>query len=274
MLGRIFKINDITFKKALITFFIISLIGIAFQIADFVLLALNISSIILRLILSIAGLVLIIYILKVRLKTTILKSIGLYISSIIFAVCFALLIRIYIVQPVRLPANSLKPTILNDERVLINKLSYSTADPRPGDMVLFLGPEDPSKRYLKRIIGVEGDKIEMKNGVLFINNNQVQLKKLGTYKDDSIENAEEYIESLGKTSYHILDENNFNDNFGPITVPENSLSVLGDNRDNSFDSRYFGFVDKAIVKGKAVMIIWSLDKNNSKVRWSRIGKSL
>ena len=123
-LGRIFKINDITFKKALITFFIISLIGLAFQIADFVLLALNTSSNIFSLILSIAGLVLVIYVLKVKLKTTILKSIGLYISSIVFAVCFALLIRIFIVYPVRLPTSSLKPTILNDERVLINKLSY------------------------------------------------------------------------------------------------------------------------------------------------------
>lgn len=273
-LGKLFKIEDITFKKALITLFVISLIGVAFQIIYSVSLVFNIDFLVFNLILSIAGFVLAIYILKVRFKTTILKAIGLHVSSVVFAVCFALLIRTYIVQAFKIPTGSLKPTILSGDNILINKLAYLASEPNPGDLIVFPGSEDPSKIFLKRTIGVDGDKIEIKNGVLLVNDNQVQLKKLGTYKDDSTENAEEYLESLGKTSYHILDENNFNDNFGPVTVPENSLFVLGDNRDNSMDSRHWGFIDKKTVKGKAVMIYWSLDQNNSKVRWDRIGISL
>jgi signal peptidase I len=273
-LGKLFRIEGLTLKKALLTFLLLIPIAIIAEIITLGLTCLKLNNVLFSIIFSITLLVLIIYILKVRFKTTILKAIGLYFSSIVFAVCLALLIRTYIVQAFKIPSESIKPTILNGDHILINKLSYLVDEPNQGDLVVFPGPEDPSKDFLKRIIGVEGDKIEIKKGVLFVNDNKVQIKKIGKYNDDSTKNVEEYLESIGKNNYHILNENNFNDNFGPITVPENSLFVLGDNRDNSMDSRHWGFVDETTIKGKALLIYWSWDPKKNLVRWERIGNSL
>lgn len=273
-LGKIFNIKDLTFKKALLTSLLLLLITAVSEIITLVFTLLNVDNIIFNLILSIALIVLNIYIFKVKFETTVLKSIGLYISLIVIAVGSALLIRTNIVQAYKIPSGALKPTLVIGDHLLVNKFIYDYKEPSRGDLIVFPFPEDPSKIYIKRIIGVEGDKIEIKNDVLFLNDNEVQLSKVGDYNDDKISGADEYIETLEGSSYHILDIHEKNDNFGPIVVPENSLFVLGDNRDNSMDSRYWGFVDKTTVKGKAFVIYWSWDSNKSQVRWERIGNSL
>ncbi len=111
--------------------------------------------------------------------------------------------------------------------------------------------------FLKRFVAIEGDNVEIKNKKLFVNGIP-QNENFVIHKENNIYTASQ----------------NPRDNFGPITVPNNSLFFMGDNRDNSFDSRFWGFVDKSKIKGKAVSLYWSWDKENFRVRWDRIGKEI
>ena len=148
------------------------------------------------------------------------------------------------------------PTLMVGDRILVNKYIYRNEDPRRGDIIIFLYPKDPSKDFVKRALGIPGDVLEIRNRELYINNKK-------------------YIEN-----YINLDPNaNTSDkspanNFGPITVPEGSLFVLGDNRDHSYDSRFWGFVDRSAVKGKVINSYWSWDSESSGVRWGRIDKHI
>lgn len=182
--------------------------------------------------------------------------------------------KIYFVQPYKYPSISLTPTILKGDKILVSKLSYNNAEPEKGDMIVFPLPEDPSKLYTKRIIGTGDDKIEIKNDKLYINDEEVLLEKLGEYSDENVRSSEEYLEKIGEKSYHIIYTVYRSENLGPILVPKNSLFVLGDNRDNSEDSRFWGFVEKDTVIGKVVKIYWSWDNITKRIRWERIGKHI
>ena len=157
-------------------------------------------------------------------------------------------------------------TLLIGDHILVNKFIYGIKNPfggntwipvkKPerGDIVVFKYPQNPAQDYIKRVVGVEGDQIEIKNKKVYVN---------GTPQDESyaifLDNK---ILSPGEQS---------RDNMAPITVPPNSLFVMGDNRDNSYDSRFWKFVKLKAVKGKAFIFYWSWDKKNTSVRWNRIG---
>lgn len=123
--------------------------------------------------------------------------------------------------------------------------------------MVFKYPEDPTKDFIKRVIAVGGDVIEIKDKELYVNNNLLD-EKYAIHTDTSI---------LSK-------EISPRDNFGPTTIPENSYFVMGDNRDNSLDSRFWGFVESKDIKGKAFIIYWSWDKETGTRRTDRIGKRL
>lgn len=191
------------------------------------------------------------------------------IEAIVVAIILALFIRTFIVQAFKIPSGSMKETLQIGDHILVNKFIYGIklpylqttlipiTNPKRGDIVVFEFPEDKEKDFIKRVVGVAGDVIEVRNKQVFVNG----VLQQGSY--------------IVNSDPHVFPGNlQPRDNFGPVTVPEHSLFVMGDNRDHSYDSRYWGFVDLKAVKGEAFIIYWSWDKDNFGVRWGRIGTIL
>jgi signal peptidase I len=126
-------------------------------------------------------------------------------------------------------------------------------NPERGDIIVFKYPVNPTQDYIKRVVGLAGDTIEIKDKKVYVNG-EPQNEKYAIFLDSKILPA-----GVQRR-----------DNMGPITVPEDSLFVMGDNRDNSYDSRFWNFVNLKSVKGKAFILYWSWDKKNFSVRWNRI----
>jgi signal peptidase I len=188
------------------------------------------------------------------------------VEAILVAVVLALFIRTFIVQAFKIPSGSMLHTLEIGDHILVNKFIYGVKipftgktlipvkDPKRGDIVVFKYPKDPSKDYIKRVIGVGGDTIEVRRKRLFVNGKPARY------------------EQAIHVDYRILPATDApRDFFGPVKVPEGSLFVMGDNRDQSSDSRFWGFVDLDEVKGKAFIIYWSWDKEEFGVRWDRLG---
>ena len=187
-----------------------------------------------------------------------------YAESIGIALLLALFVRSFVVEAFTIPSGSMEPTLLVGDYLLANRLSYVVkipftdtvlvrlGEPRRGDVVIFRYPVDPSKDFVKRIIGRQGDTIEVRNKTVYVN---------GTRTDDG--------HAHFRPGYHWE-----GDNFGPVTVPRDSYFVMGDNRDNSSDSRVWGFVRTEDLVGKAEVIYFSRDDNPDSplhyVRWQRL----
>ena len=192
-----------------------------------------------------------------------------YVESILWAIVLALIIRTCLVQSFKIPSGSMEDTLVIGDCLLVNKFIYGIKvpftdlrlprlrDPKRGDVVVFRYPEDRSKDFIKRLIGVPGDEIQIRdkrvyvNGALYQNPHEV-------HKDPQI----------------LPRESTQRDNFGPVRVPANAYFMMGDNRDNSLDSRFWGFVDKADVVGLAVIKYWSWDQSRWLPRWQSIGKPI
>jgi signal peptidase I len=191
------------------------------------------------------------------------------IEAILVAIVLALFIRTFVIQAFKIPSGSMKETLKIGDHILVNKFIYGVkipflqttivpiTNPKHGDIVVFKFPEDPSKDFIKRVIGVAGDVVEVRDKKVYVNGKLLN-HDFGIHTD----------------SYIFPASVQPRDNFGPIVVPPHSLFVMGDNRDQSYDSRFWGFVDLKAVKGKALMIYWSWDKENFGVRWNRIGHLL
>jgi signal peptidase I len=190
-----------------------------------------------------------------------------YAESIIIAILLALVIRTYLVQAFKIPSGSMEDTLAIGDHLLVNKFIYGTKipftsasvikfrDPRQGDVIVFEYPEDPSKDFIKRVIGVPGDVVEGKNKNVFVNG------KL-------YENPHE----IHKEKDIIPKEMNPRDTFGPVTVPANSYFMMGDNRDRSYDSRFWGFVSRDKIRGLAFIKYWSWDREKFRPRFGSIGR--
>lgn len=195
-----------------------------------------------------------------------------YIDAIIIAIIIAMFVRTFIIQAFKIPSGSMKTTLLVGDHILVNKFTYGVkipiirktliplGEPKRDDIVVFIYPEDRSKDFIKRVIAVGGDTVEIKNKKIFING-KPRDEKYGVYTSKEI----------------IPGDAQPRDNFGPVKVPPNSLFVMGDNRDQSYDSRFWGFVKLEEVLGKALIIYWSWDSEGQwldHVRWKRLGKIL
>jgi signal peptidase I len=192
-----------------------------------------------------------------------------FIEGIIAAVLIALLITTFVIKMYKIPSRSMVPTLLVGDQLVVNKLIYGIkipyfrntiipiTDPQRGDIIVFIYPKDRSLDFIKRVIGIGGDTIEIQDKKIFING-KLFTNNTGIYTDKII-----YPGSVQPR-----------DNFGPITVPNGSLFVLGDNRDESMDSRFWGFVDLKDVQGKAFIIYWSWNPDERKIRWQRLGNLL
>ena len=227
-----------------------------------------------------------------------------WVKSLGLAFVLFLIIRTFLVQAFKIPTGSMESTLLVGDFLLVNKLAYGATTPRklpflsvelpnfrlPGydspersDIVVFEFPLDHSLDYVKRCVATGGDTVEMRDKILYINN---------VYQD------EPYVQYLDKNVYRSdnkrwSDSSNFSwqfnylseeakerfkgnyqptrDNFGPIVVPEGSYFCLGDNRDHSSDSRYWGFVEGSLIKGRPIILYFSWDHNHWLPRFSRIG---
>lgn len=181
-----------------------------------------------------------------------------YAEAIVIAIVLALFIRTFVIQAFKIPSGSMKPTLLVGDHILVNKFIYgiklpftdkiliSLSQPERGDVVVFKFPLDTRKDYIKRVIGLPGDRVELVDKQLLIN---------GRPTEDP------------RASYSISGNMRM---FGPVTVPAGHLFVMGDNRDESSDSRVWGFVPRPYLKGKAFFIYWSWDRKNYGVRWNRL----
>ncbi|MBW2648977.1 MAG: signal peptidase I [Deltaproteobacteria bacterium] len=190
-------------------------------------------------------------------------------EAIIIAILIALFIRTFVVQAFKIPSGSMKPTLQIGDHLLVNKFSYGIkipfvretlvpiGNPQRGDIVVFIYPMDRTKDFIKRVVGIAGDTIEIKDKEIYLNGSPYDDGH-GVYTDSIL-----FPASIQPR-----------DNFGPITVPAEHIFVMGDNRDQSYDSRFWGFVDLKDVLGKALIIYWSWNKNNKDVRWSRMGSIL
>lgn len=190
-----------------------------------------------------------------------------YAEAIIIAILIAFFIRTFIVQAFKIPSGSMKPTLLIGDHILVNKFIYgvkipfirknliSISEPKRGDVIVFIYPEDRSKDFIKRVIGVGDDTIEIRNKKIFLNGLPFQDTH-GVYVDDFI----------------IPGTIQPRDNFGPMTVPKGAVFTMGDNRDQSYDSRFWGVVDLKDVLGKAFIMYWSWNREDHNVRWSRLGR--
>ena len=201
-----------------------------------------------------------------------------------------LLLRAFVFEPFRIPSKSMVPTLLVGDFVLVNKFSYGLrapvfhtkfldlGEPERGDVVVFRYPPDPTKDYIKRVIGMPGDQITYADEHLFINGDPVALEDLGVYDGpdaDTFATMREFVESLPDGVEHpVLQVEGRRGPDVSVTVPQDHYFVMGDNRDNSADSRVWGFVPEKNLVGKAFMIWMSVDFGEFDVRFDRIGNIL
>lgn len=210
-----------------------------------------------------------------------------YAEAIVVAMVLAFAIRVFVVQAFKIPSGSMIPTLLIGDHILVSKLAYGLqwptdcklqlalppvscysstfmlafSKPERGDVIVFRYPEDEEKDFIKRIVGTPGDSIEVRGKTVYVN---------GTPFDDH--GFTQRVDP-GVIDSHISPR----DNFGPVTVPDDSYFVMGDNRDQSLDSRFWGFVRGDKIRGKAFRIYWSWSGQGNWsewVRWERLGKAI
>ena len=198
-----------------------------------------------------------------------------------------LVLRSFIVEPFRIPSGSMMPTLLAGDFILVNKFSYglrlpifgtkiySIGEPRRGDIVVFRYPVDPSVDYIKRVVGLPGDRVRYIDKTLYINDKLMPQEAVGTYTGVGVgrdmSGAAVHREQLGQVNHEILLESFRRLKEGEFVVPAGHYFVMGDNRDNSNDSRYWGTVPEANLVGKAFFIWMSWDKESRSLNWDRIG---
>ncbi len=192
------------------------------------------------------------------------------IEAIIIAVVLAMAIRTFVVQAFKIPSGSMEPTLLIGDHILVSKFIYGISipfldkkliqikKPERGDVVVFIYPADESKDFIKRVVAVEGDTINVRQKKVYLNGRPVDDPH-AHFTDSTIYNGSDAAAGP-------------RDNFGPKTVPPGHIFVMGDNRDHSLDSRFWGFVDINKVRGKAFMIYWSWESFLNNFRWRRLGQ--
>ena len=187
-----------------------------------------------------------------------------YFQAILLAVILAFFIRTFVVQAFKIPSGSMLPTLQIGDHLLVNKFIYGfklpltdkvvipVKDPQRYDIVVFEYPVDTSKDFIKRIIGLPGDEVEIIHKKVHINGSPIE---------------EPYVHYADRVELPAGVQPR--DNFGPVAVAAGKVFVMGDNRDQSYDSRFWGFVDVSKIKGKAFIIYWSWDAGRFRIRWSR-----
>jgi signal peptidase I len=187
---------------------------------------------------------------------------GRWITELIVIVIIVLLIRAFVAQAYNIPSGSMKPTLLVGDFILVNKLVYRFSEPQRGDIVVFKYPIDPNIDFIKRIIALPGEEVEVRNNQVFINGKPLPLIEVGRGEENGVRKViyEEVLPEGIKHKVQFYEDFPFSKrDFGPVVVPPNHYFVMGDNRDNSEDSRYWGFLPRENIVGKAFVIYFSGD---------------
>jgi signal peptidase I len=198
-----------------------------------------------------------------------------YFESIVIATILAFFIRTFVVQAFKIPTGSMEENLLIGDHLLVNKFVFAPTvsslervllpvdQIRRGDVVVFKYPEEPERDFIKRVIGLPGETLEIRDKKVYID---------GTALDEPYSH---YLDTMGGR-FHEVTTADVRDRYGPVTVPADQYFVMGDNRDNSQDSRYWGFLPRELVKGRALVIYWSYDTDAgrgnvfSRTRWDRL----
>ena len=217
-----------------------------------------------------------------------------WVKSLVIALTLFLVIRTFAIEAFRIPTASMENTLLVGDFLLVNKAVYGAQvpgtgvrlpafdEPERGDVVVFTPPHDPAKNYVKRLVGVAGDTLAMRDKVLFRNGDIVPedytrfVDPLDVHAPGMLWQVEYLADPAVRVEYRPT-----RDNWGPLVVPEGRYFVLGDNRDDSEDSRYWGFVDASSIKGKPLFVYFSFNPRTldqvpwlTEIRWDRIGGAI
>ncbi len=181
-----------------------------------------------------------------------------YFESIVIAVILALFVRTWVVQAFKIPTGSMENNLLIGDHLLVNKFIFGPTPlaigravlpvraPRRGDIIVFKYPDEPERDFIKRVIGLPGETVELRNKKVYINGQPID---------------EPYVHFLSPPSSDYQEVTSFDvrERYGPVSVPQDQYFVMGDNRDNSQDSRYWGFLPRGYIKGRAALIYWSYE---------------
>ncbi|MEP7382201.1 MAG: signal peptidase I [Gemmatimonadota bacterium] len=214
-------------------------------------------------------------------------------KSFQLAVVLFLVIRAFLVEAFKIPSGSMEGTLLVGDFLLVNKLVYgaeipfsgkrlpAVRSPARGDVIVFQWPSDPTKNFVKRLVGVPGDTLSMDEGVLFRNGVRLQeayVRHIDPGADPAGEEFRWQRDYVVRTASASMSYHPSRNNWGPLVVPKEHLFVLGDNRDNSLDSRYWGFVPDSLVRGQPMVVYYSYSPDSAarldfltRVRWHRLG---
>ena len=213
-----------------------------------------------------------------------------YARSLFPVILVVLLLRSFLVEPFRIPSGSMMPTLLVGDFILVNKFAYGirlpvadtkiidVGEPSRGDVMVFRYPKNPSVDYIKRVIGLPGDRIAYYNKQVFVNGVPAAQEMIEPYQGIgagvAMSGADVLSEDLQGVHHQILIDKNKGTLEGEFVVPDGHYFVMGDNRDNSNDSRYWGFVPEENLVGKAFMIWMNWDSQANGISWERIGNSI
>ena len=191
-----------------------------------------------------------------------------YFESLVIAVALALFVRTFVFQAFKIPTGSMEPNLLVGDHLIVNKMVFAPTatgferailphrDIHRGDVIVFKFPKDPTRDFIKRVIGLPGDQLELKRKKLYINGQEL---------------SEPYVHFLAPLSPESdKRSDDLREEYGPVTVPASQYFMMGDNRDNSEDSRYWGFMPASYVKGQALFIYFSVGESIGDVQWKRL----
>ena len=218
------------------------------------------------------------------------RSWGEYFATILLAVALAMVVRFFVLTAYKVPTGSMQPALKPGDFIFSSRLAYrdlgsslfSNQDvrvPQRGDLVVFTYPSQPETSYVKRVMGLPGDRVEIKKGRLWINEAELQYSIPSfSYENPNAELFEVLQEADTEGARPvILEKEADSKNFGPLVVPPGEIFLLGDNRDASDDSRYWGTVPVSLVEGKVILVWFSLDRSSNegerglpRIRWERV----
>ena len=217
-------------------------------------------------------------------------------KTIVIAFALFFIVRAFFVEAFKIPSGSMENTLLPGDFLLVNKLVYGAQipfttktlpairKPRRGDVIVFQYPSEPSKNFVKRLVGVPGDTLAMENGILIRNGEALQESYVSHTEpdhdpiDDEFYWQRNYIVRTAEASTSVYRPSR--NNWGPLVVPKGNYFVLGDNRDNSHDSRYWGFVPDSLVRGRPMFVYYSFARDSADggwmngIRWRRLGEAV
>jgi len=207
-------------------------------------------------------------------------------ESLLIVLIIAFVVRSFVVAPFKIPSSSMVPTLDVGDYIFVLRYPYGLripftniqlmpSPPKRGDVVVFDYPKDRSMDFIKRVIGLPGDVIDYKNNELYINGKKMLLTQHGTRSyfmgDGSVDVSGLFRENLMGVKHDVL-RKDFSIKDGEWKVPPGEYFMLGDNRNNSRDSRFWGFVPQSYLVGRAAIVWWSWDKEKDSVRWDRLGE--